>query len=117
MTEVERILKLLEEKKITAEEAAKLLDALEEGENTDKARFLKIKVLERNSGRTKVNVTIPLALVRWGMQFVPESAQMKLNEHNINFDAITQALEKNFQGKLIEASDEDENEHVEVYLE
>jgi hypothetical protein len=123
MTETQRVLKLLEEKKLTADEAAKLLDALGSapnplaGSDGDKAKFLKVRVTDKATGKLKVNVTLPLAIVRWGMQFVPDSAQMELNEHNISLDDITRALESGFQGKLVEVDDENDDEHVEVYVE
>jgi hypothetical protein len=116
-TEQQRVLKLLEDKKISADEAARLLDVLGDSSHTGKARFLKVRVYDRATGKSKVNVTVPISLVRWGMQFVPESAQMKLNEHHIDFDQISQALEGDFQGKLVEVDDEHESEKVEVYLE
>jgi hypothetical protein len=116
-TEQQRILKLLEAKKITADEAARLLDALGGPGNGSKAKMLKVRVYDRETGKNKVNVTVPISLVRWGMQFVPESAQMKLNEHHVSFDQIADALETGYQGKLVEVDDEDDTEKVEIYLE
>jgi hypothetical protein len=115
MTEQMRILKLLDEKKITAEEASRLLDAFGGGDKP--ARFLKVRVYEQDSTNAKVNVTIPIALVKWGLQFVPESAQMKLNEHKISFEDLERALSSGFSGKLVDVEDDEKGERVEVYLE
>jgi hypothetical protein len=117
MDERPRVLKLLEDKKITADEAARLLDAMAETPGTLRPKFLKVKVHDKATGKLKVNVVVPVALVRWGMQFVPESAQMKLNKQNISFDQIADALEHDFQGKLVDVDDEEDGEKVEVYLE
>lgn len=117
MTEEQRILKLVEEKKITAEEAQRLLAAVGSEEEPGRARFLKVKVYDPALGRVRVNVTLPLALVRWGMKFVPESAQMELNQHNISLDQVARALETGFRGKLVEVEDNEKHEKVEVYLE
>lgn len=117
MSDRERILKLLEEKKITAEEAARLLDALGPEKTSGRAKFLKIKVTERGTDRAKVNVTLPVGVIRWGLKFVPESAQVRLNEHNIDFDEILKAMETDFHGKLIDIEDDEDQQHVEVYLE
>jgi len=117
MNERQRILKLLEEKKITADEASRLLDALGEECCTGRAKFLKVKVFDPSSGEPKVNVTLPISVVRWGMQFVPDEAREKMNERNIDFDRITDALEHDFIGKLIEVEGEKDHERVEVYLE
>jgi hypothetical protein len=117
MNERQRILKLLEDKKITADEASRLLDALGDEGVGGRAKFLKVRVFDRSSGEPKVNVTLPLSIVRWGMQFVPDEARAKMNEHNIDFDRITDALEHDFVGKVIEVEGEKDHERVEVYLE
>ena len=51
------------------------------------------------------------------MQFVPDEARERMNEHNIDFDRITDALEHDFVGKVIEVEGEKDHERVEVYLE
>jgi hypothetical protein len=117
MNERQRILRLLEDKKITADEASRLLDALGEEGGTGSAKLLKVKVYDRSTGKARVNVTLPISIVRWGMQFVPDEARAKLDEHNIDFDRITDALEHDFLGKLVEVDNDKENERVEVYLE
>jgi hypothetical protein len=115
--ERERVLKLLEEKKISAAEASRLLDALAESPRPGNAKFLKVRVYDRVSGKSKVNVVVPVSLVRWGLQFVPESAQLKLNQHHIDFERVADALEHDFAGKLVDVDNEEEGERVEVYLE
>jgi hypothetical protein len=117
MNERQRILKLLEDKKITADEASRLLDALGDEGGGGRAKFLKVKVFEKCCDEPKVNVTLPIAVVRWGMQFVPGEARAKMNERHIDFDRITEALEHDFVGKLIEVEGDEDHERVEVYLE
>jgi hypothetical protein len=117
MNERQRILKLLEDKKITADEASRLLDALGEDIVSGRAKFLKVKVFDRSSGEPKVNVTLPVSIVRWGMQFVPDEAREKMSERNIDFDRIADALEHDFIGKVIEVEGEKDHERVEIYLE
>ena len=76
-----RILKMISEKQITAEEGARLLEALRgssasdaQGRNaTGKARWLRIRVTDRPSGRTKVNVSLPIGLVDVGLKWAPAS--------------------------------------------
>jgi len=113
-----RILKLLEEGKITPQDAARLLDAVGEG-NGDKPgnRFLKVKVTEDGSTRPKVSITLPVALVKLGMRFAPHSARANIADHEIDTRVITEALEKGITGKIIEVHDEENGEHVEVWLE
>jgi hypothetical protein len=114
--EKDRVLKLLEEKKITAEEAARLLDAISHSEGGDRRnRFLKVRVFDRNS--QQVNVTLPIGLVKWGMNFIPESAKAKIEEQEIDMKLITEALEKGITGKIVDVQDEEKGQHVEVWLE
>jgi len=116
--EKDRILKLLEEKKITADEAARLLDALGRGEGGDRRnRFLKIRVYDGSSSHAKVNVTLPIALVKWGMNFMPASAKAKIEEQEIDMRVISEALEKGITGKIVDVQDDEKGEHVEVWLE
>jgi hypothetical protein len=116
--EQDRVLKLLEEKKITAEEAARLLDAISHSDGGGgRNRFLKVRVFDRNSEQAKVNVTLPIGVVKWGMNFMPESAKAKIEEQEIDMKLITEALEKDITGKIVDVEDEKKGQHVEVWLE
>ncbi|MEO0082041.1 MAG: hypothetical protein ABIL25_07100 [candidate division WOR-3 bacterium] len=113
-----RILKMLEEKKITAEEAAKLLDAIKSADaDSQKNRFLKVKVWERGLDRPKVNITLPLGLVKWGLKMAPESAKARIAEHDVDLKVVSEALEKGITGKIVEVDEDEEGKHVEVWLE
>lgn len=92
-----RILKMLAEGKITAEEAEKLLDALEhksgqdlydqkepvmESEPDERPKHLFITVNPKTSKGEKVNIKIPLQIIRAGVKLksiLPESARAKVN--------------------------------------
>jgi len=117
--EQDRVLKLLEEKKITAEEAAKLLDAIRrsEGGADRRNRFLKVRVYPRGSDRAKVNVTLPIGLVKWGMNFIPDEAKAKIEEQEIDMKMITDALEKGIIGKIVDVDEDEHGNHVEIWLE
>jgi hypothetical protein len=116
-----RILKMIEEKQITAEEGAKLLQALRassgdasQREEVNKARWLRVRVTDRASGKLKVNVNIPVGLVdvglKMGARFAPEMNGMDLS-------AIQAAIKGGMQGRIIEVDDEADNERVEVFVE
>ncbi|MCX6841648.1 MAG: hypothetical protein NTX53_05135 [candidate division WOR-3 bacterium] len=116
--EKDRVLKLLEEKKITAEEAARLLDAIGHSDGGNRRnRFLKVRVFDRNSDQAKVNVTLPIGLVKWGMNFMPDSAKAKIEEQEIDMKLITDALERDITGKIVDVEDDEKGQHVEVWLE
>jgi DUF4097 and DUF4098 domain-containing protein YvlB len=116
-----RILKMISDKQITAEEGAKLLEALgaREGEGRDypqpsRARWLHVRVTDRTTGKTKTNVNVPVGLVhvclKMGARFAPELAGMDV-------ESFQGALKNGYQGKIVDVDDETGNERVEVFVE
>lgn len=120
-----KVLKLIEEGKISADEGARLLAALEKSDkqarrrgrkadaNTvEEGRWLRLRVSDTKSGKTRVNMTIPLGLVNMGLavgaRFVPDVAELDVEE-------VRNALRSGLQGKILEVHDEDEL--VEIFVE
>jgi len=118
-----RILKMVEDGKISAEEGARLLVALRES-SKDAARpagavtgranpkgWLRVRVTDVATGRTKVNVNLPLGLVDAGMNIATQFAP------NINFSQIADAVRSGeLEGKIVDVMDEEDGEHIEVYV-
>jgi len=115
-----RILKLVEEGKITAEEEAQLLSALNKGGrkrggvSESDSRWLRVRVTDLHSGKPAVNVTLPLSLVnvglRVGARFVPDV-------EGIDLTSVADALQQGVTGKIMDVIDEDEGQRVEIYVE
>ncbi len=119
-----KILKMIEEGKVSAEDGAKLLAALDESRKaarppappgtTASGRWLRIRVTDMNSGRPKVNVNIPMGLVnvglKMGAKFAPEVNGMDVQQ-------ITDAINSGMTGKIIDVMDQEDGEHVEIYVE
>lgn len=120
-----RVLKLIEQDKISADEGARLLRALEKSERQarrQRARddiaqvgergWLRLRVSNSRNGQTRVNLTIPWRLVNMGLavgaRFVPEVAELDVEE-------IRNALRSGLKGKILEVHDEDEL--VEIFVE
>ena len=105
-----RILKMLEEGKITAEEAAKLLGAVEttaaEAVSGGVKKVLHIEVKGDADKKAKVNVNIPLELIRIGLQMVPKEYQKKLEEKGMDLDKIIEMIEAGAEGRLVEVEHE-----------
>ena len=97
-----KILKMLEEGKITSEEATKLLEAIE-GKSQKiegKGRVLKVKIIE--GGAQRVNIKIPLKLIKTIAKIggninidLPDSAKEKLSEKGISLENIKDAEKLN----------------------
>ena len=121
--ETMRILKMVEEKKISAEEASKLLEALERSTGKEETseeksgKKLRIKVFEGDLSKPKVNVNIPLTIIKFIGNLVPDRVITKLDEHKVSFDQILEMVEKGEVGKIVEIEDKEENERVEIYIE
>ncbi len=68
--EVKRILRMVEEGKITPEEGSKLIDALGvEPQEKRKGKYVRIYI--ESSDGEKINIKIPLKLVKLAHKFVP----------------------------------------------
>jgi len=130
-----KILEMIQEGKINTAEGLELLQALDmtnkDTRNTsDQDRFLRVKV---DGDKTKVNVNIPLRLVRVaskfvgvGMNFVPTQAREEMNKQGIDLtqmdfselvDLIDQGL---MDGKLVDVEVDDPQEGkmtVQIYVE
>lgn len=122
--EMVKVLKMVEEGKITADQAAELIKAgnLDEEPGTASApagrgKWLKIRVYDLNSNKTKVNVSIPLALVsvglKLGMKFGPHKEDLK----GVDLNEIMQMIQSGVEGKLVDVVDDESGEKVEIYVE
>ena len=113
-----KILQMIQDGKITAEDVAKLLAALSEGgrrqrpinRQTD-ARYMRVRVTDMVTGKTKVSVNLPLGLVGAGMNiasnFVPE----------MGIEDLSDAISAGLTGKIVDVIDEEDGEHVEIFIE
>jgi hypothetical protein len=115
-----KILKMVEEGKLTPEEAARLLSTLGKTERKRAAagdidsRWLRVRVTDLGTGKPKVNVNIPMRLVnvglRVGARFIPDMEGVELGD-------LSQALQEGMTGKIIDVVDEEDNERVEIFAE
>jgi hypothetical protein len=128
MTSVEermKILKMIEEGKISADEGSKLLAALSDARRGmpmpprppgmgGPARWLRIRVTDTRTGRSKASVQIPLALVDAGMKI---GAHFAPEVEGVDMSNVMEALRMGVMGKIIDVTDEEDGEHVEIFVE
>lgn len=115
-----RILRMIQEGKINAEEGARLLAALRESRKEPRpvATFsrggkgwLRVRVTDMVTGKPKVTVNLPLGLVDAGMNIASQYAP------DINFAEIAEAIRGGqMEGKIVDVIDEEDGEHIEVYI-
>lgn len=126
-----QILKLLEEGKITADEAAKLLAALESGAQKEatstgsaagrsgsssggKARWLRVRVTDQATGKQKVTVNLPVSLMNVGLKM---GARFAPDMEGLNVEEILAAIQEGAEGKVVDVVDDEDGEHVEIFVE
>jgi len=114
-----QVLKMVESGKLSVEEAAKLLEAMETSASpgtAPAAGFLRIEVME--SGRKKASIRIPATLVNLavglGQKFWP--GQMKDME-GLDLQAILDAVRQGGKGKILEVEEPEKQQRVEISLE
>jgi hypothetical protein len=116
-----KILKMIEEGKITAEEGTRLLGALSKQKQRVSAsseggpRWLRVRVLDLHTGKESVRVNLPIGLVnvgmRMGARFIPDMEQETVMED------LAAALNQGMTGKIVDIVDEQEGQRVEIFVE
>jgi hypothetical protein len=129
-----KVLEMLKEGQITPEAAAQLLDAVEgqpvkaasqvmpqvpmPSQSPDaparSARWLRVRVTDTDTGRPRVNVRLPISLVNMGMKL---GAKYSPEIEGIDMAALLQAVQDSEPGPFVDVYDEEDGEHVEVFLE
>ena len=121
-----KILKMIEEGKISADEGSKLLTALNDSRKGipmpprsqamggGSARWLRIRVTDVRTGRSKASVQIPLALVDAGMKI---GAHFAPEVEGVDMTNVMEALRMGVTGKIIDVTDDEDGEHVEIFVE
>lgn len=116
-----KILRMIEERRITAEQGAQLLassnkpaDEIVPAPKATKGHYFRILVTDTVSGKVRTSVTLPLSLVKWGLKvggkFAPEV-------EGIDFDELNEIIQGEAAGKLVEVMDEEDGEHVQIFIE
>jgi hypothetical protein len=117
-----KILKLLQEGKLTAEGAMQQLEnvpqpgsAQELGEPgstpVGQAHWMRVEVLDPDSGKVKVNLRLALSQVGTGLKMGARFSSLEEEE------GFARRLKKGEPGKILDQIDPDDGERIQVYLE
>ena len=122
-----RVLQMLKQGKITAEEAVGLLEAMdlptdvaESDVPQTPAKWLRIRVTDLGSNKPKVMVNLPMKLVNWALKTGNKFSSVggvDIDDMGVDLNERSEALSYGFRGKLIDVVDEDEGQHVEIVIE
>ncbi len=115
-----QILSMIQNGQVSAEEGAKLLAALKAGTKESApaeggaARWLRVRVTDLSTGKSKVNMNIPMTLVSVGMKmgarFVPDA-------QGVNYEELASAIQSGAHGRVVDVEDEESGERVEIFVE
>lgn len=129
-----RILKMVQEGKLSAEEGANLMEILETpssgeestakkinpetGNSYDSSpRNIVIKVIETDTGRDKVNLKIPLGVSKMLKSLIPQKEKDKLFSQGIDLEVLLSEKGTREKGIILDVVNEDDGEQVIISLE
>jgi len=125
-----KILKMVQEGKITADQASELLQVLDDrsiperdvatalppvaGGRPGSGRWFRVRISDLESGKTRANIRLPVSIVsaglKMGMKFSPEMEGMDVEQ-------LVEIIQSGETGTIVDVYDEDDREHVEVFIE
>jgi hypothetical protein len=121
-----KILKMIQEGKITADEGAQLIRALDQtrapvgpalavASNPSRTpRYFHVRVTDTHSGKTRVNVRLPVNLVSAGMKM---GAKFSPEIQGLDMEQLSGYINSGEVGKIVDVFDDQDGEHVEVFIE
>ncbi len=131
MEDKKRILKMVEEGKLSSEEAIKLLEALDSSDkknifkeedkidedffdivpNKNGEKMLYVRV--QSSDGSKVKVNIPIEFIKI-MGSVSKAGNINLNDYDVDVDKLMEAIDKGLVGRIVEVEDGNDRVIVEI---
>jgi len=121
--EIAKILAMVEEGKITSEEASELIDTMKsETKSTPSKSYLgkMLKIRVKSDTKENVRVNVPIRLVRFLLKMghgiasqIPEAQQYA---DEIDVDMLLDAIDNEIEGKIVDVQSDD-GETVEIYIE
>lgn len=119
------ILKMIQRGQITAESGFKLLEQLDRSgvqpppepaapEPKSAPRWFHLLVTEIGTGKVRIDLRLPVNVVTAGMKM---GAKFSPQVDSLNPETMHDLLLSGETGKIIDVYDEDDGEHVEIFLE
>ncbi|MEN6410489.1 MAG: hypothetical protein ABFD44_12345 [Anaerolineaceae bacterium] len=120
-----KILRMIQEGKITAEEGIRLMETLEQASRErpvqpkstqppEAPRWFRVLVTDTDSGKIRVNVRLPINLVSAGMKM---GARFSPEVDGMDPDLLMRIINSGETGKVVDVIDDEDGEHVEVFIE
>jgi hypothetical protein len=116
-----RVLRMIQNGQLTAEEGAQVLEALSEESHMPEQRVagrgrgprqFRIRVTDLTTGRQKLDFTLPWSLIGVGTRL---GARFAIDE--VRLEDFGDAIQSGITGKIADVVDEQEQERVEIFVE
>ena len=116
---------MIQDGKITADEGSRLIQALDSHKPASPpnatapgasktGRWFHVQVTDMNTGKTRVNIRLPVNLLQAGMKM---GARFSPEVQGLDMDQMNQFISSGEVGKVVDVIDEKDGEHVEVFIE
>jgi hypothetical protein len=122
-----RILKMIQDGKISAEEGIQLMDVLSDSRRQKErqkppvqapmrrgSRFFRVRVTDRSSGKIKVDIRLPINVVRAGSKL---GARFSPEMTGLDMDQVMEYVESGATGRIFELTHDSDQELIEVFIE
>lgn len=124
-----KILKMVQEGKISADQGATLIEALEDNNQNQRqpnrpetptnptgksSRWFHVRITDSGTGRTRVNVRLPVSLINAGIKM---GARFSPEVQGLDMEQLLQFINSGETGQMVDVVNEDDGEHVEVFIE
>ena len=124
------VLKMLEDGKISADEAAKLMSSLvgpefvtfpspapKKERESLKGKKLRIQVFEGSQEKPKVNIKLPLSLAKLGGKFLSKAGKVKIEGLDLDIEALVANLDDLDEENIIEIDGEKGKTRINLSIE
>lgn len=123
-----KILQMIQDGTITPDEGVRLLDTLS-GQKPSAptppqapeplgfgqgARWLRVRVTDLNTGKTRVNIRLPISVLNAGVKM---GARFSAEVEGMDVNQLMALVRSGMTGQVVDVIDEKDGEHVEVFLE
>ncbi|HSV86346.1 MAG TPA: hypothetical protein VLH85_07215 [Levilinea sp.] len=122
-----KILRMIQEGKITAEEGILLMAALDKGKPpasgippivaqpvSRNPRYLHVRVTDTDTGKVRVNIRLPISVINAGIKM---GARFSPEIEGLDIDQLMDYIHSGETGEILDVFDEKDGEHVEVFIE
>jgi hypothetical protein len=82
--------------------------------NGERPRWLKIRVRDLDTGHNRVNVSLPVGIVSFGLGIARRFGAEFDDQYNV--DEIWKMVKEGERGVLVDVEDEEDNKHIQIYL-